>query len=153
MTPAFVALLVAIAAVGIYLGANGSITNLAGGFTAALMGNLNASEIAPYAQNAGFQGTDLATAVAVALAESSGNPSAIGDQALAPTNGPAIGLWQINSAKHTQWTQQQLLDPQTNANAAYSIYAAAGYSFSPWTTYNDGSYNSYLNDAETAVNA
>jgi len=40
------------------------------------MSNLGAADILNYASAAGFAGGDLATAVAIALAESSGNPNA-----------------------------------------------------------------------------
>jgi Lysozyme like domain len=114
-----------------------------GGFTSVTgIGKLSFAEIQTYASNAGFSGDDLNTACAIALAESSGNPNAVGDLTLAPTNGPAIGLWQINSAKHKEYTTDQLRDPQTNANEAYAIYSASG--FSAWTTYNSGAYAEYL---------
>jgi hypothetical protein len=104
------------------------------------VGNLGSSDIQNYASNAGFEGDDLNTAVAVALAESSGNPSALGDLNL----GVSVGLWQINLKAHPEYTQGELTDPQTNANAAYAIYSAAGNQFTPWTTYNTGAYEAYL---------
>ena len=94
--------------------------------------------IAGVASNAGFSGTDLAIAVAVAYAESSGNPDAVGD------NGDSIGLWQINLPNHPEYQGVNLNDPQTNANAAFDIYSAAGNSFSPWTTFKTGAYTQYL---------
>ena len=112
-------------------------------------GNLNAAQIATYAQNAGFEGQDLQTAVAIALAESSGNPNANGDTLLTP--GGSVGLWQINLAAHPEFSEWNLTDPQTNARAAYSIYAAAGFNFSPWSTYRSGAYQSYLSDAQNAM--
>ena len=102
--------------------------------------------IAGYAQNAGFSGFDLGIAVAIAYAESAGNPNAIGDLDL----GTSVGLWQINLAAHPEYDQQTLLDPQQNANAAFAIYSAAGNSFSPWTTFNNGAY---LNNAQQAQDA
>lgn len=100
------------------------------------IGNLSPAEIAGYAQNAGFTGSDLTLAVAVALAESSGNPNAIGD--LSITAGGSIGLWQINKHWHPEFNGQNLSDPQTNANAAFSVYRGAGNSFQPWSTYKNG---------------
>jgi lysozyme-like protein len=107
-----------------------------------------ASQIAQVAANAGFSGPDLATAVAIALAESSGNPNAVGDRTLAPTRGPSIGLWQINigSNANPQFAKWNLTDPQTNANAAFAIYSAIG-GFGTtrgWTTYTGGAYRDYL---------
>jgi Lysozyme like domain len=108
---------------------------------------LSPAAIQQYAQNAGFTGNDLNIAVAIALAESfpSGNPNSIGDQSLAPANGPSIGLWQINIGTNAnpQFAKSNLYDPQTNANAAYAIYSAAG-GFTPWTTYTSGKYLAYM---------
>ena len=94
--------------------------------------------IASYASNAGFSGVDLAIAIAIAYAESSGNPDAVGD------NGDSIGLWQINLPNHPEYEGSDLTDPQTNASAAYAIYQAAGDSFTPWTTFKTGAYSQYL---------
>jgi lysozyme-like protein len=156
MTPIFLAAMVGLAAVGIYLAANGSLSMLsatASDFTAALVGNLNAAQIAQYASNAGWSGSDLVTAVAIALAESAGNPNAIGDTSLAPTNGPSYGLWQVNvgSKANPQYAHDNLFDPQTNANDAYEIYQNHGNSFSAWSTYGGGQYQAFLASAQTAA--
>lgn len=103
-------------------------------------GNLSLAQIQSYAQNAGFDTDEASTAAAIALAESSGNPSALGD----PTLGVSVGLWQINLKAHPEYTQDELLDPQTNANAAFAVYSNAGSNFTPWTTFNTGAYEEYL---------
>src|SRR5258708_5515621 len=109
--------------------------------------------ISEYAANAGFSGFALVEAVAIAYAESSGDPNAVGD------NGTSYGLWQIHYTVHPEFDPSQLFDPQYNANAAFSIYEAAGNSFSPWTTFNSGAYTKYLEQAgselaqESAQNA
>ena len=108
-------------------------------------GNLGPSTIAGYASNAGFTGIDLVTAVAIAYAESSGNPNAVGD------NGDSTGLWQINLPNHPEYQGVDLTNPQTNANAAFAIYSAAGNSFSPWTTFNTGAYQQYNGQAQSQV--
>lgn len=117
--------------------------------------NLNRTQqIAQYAANAGFSGDDLTVAVAIALAESSGRSGPPdGDQALAPTNGPSKGLWQINigSRAHPEYATVDLYDPQTNANAAFEIYQNAGYSFRPWTTYKTQAYQRYMSTVEAVV--
>ena len=91
-----------------------------------------------YARTAGFSGTNLSIAVAIAYAESAGDPDAVGD------NGDSIGLWQINLPAHPEYAGANLHDPQTNANAAFAIYQQAGNSFSPWTTFKAGTYAQYL---------
>jgi soluble lytic murein transglycosylase-like protein len=109
-------------------------------------------QIATAAKNAGFTGDDLAIAIAIAYAESGGNPNAVGDQNLAPDRGPSIGLWQINigSAAHPEYASVDLTDPQTNANAAFDVYKQAGNSFRPWSTFLTGKYEAYLSQAQSA---
>jgi hypothetical protein len=105
-------------------------------------GNLSFDDLVTLATNAGFSGADAQTAAAIALAESSGNPQAVGDTAI--TSGGSIGLWQINLQAHPEYTAATLTNSTANAAAAYAIYSAAGNSFSPWSTYNSGAYLSYL---------
>lgn len=107
--------------------------------------NLSASQIAAYASRAGFAGNDLITAVSIALAESAGNPSAVGD------SGNSIGLWQIDVAYHPEFSGQILSDAQTNADAAFSVYSQAGNSFTPWSTFNNGRYQAFLSVAQNAL--
>jgi hypothetical protein len=116
-------------------------------------GTLNAQQLATLAGNAGFTGSDLATAVAVALAESGGNVTAYNPEtaAGAAQGKGSYGLWQIYLTAHPQYTAAQLLDPQTNANAAYAVYVAAGYSFSPWSTYNSNAYLAFATQAGAAT--
>lgn len=108
------------------------------------------SDIINVAENAGFTGQDLVTAVAVAMAESSGNPNALGDIGIGQGS---FGLWQINSYWHPEYGPDftKLYDPQTNANAAYSVYSAAGNSFTPWTTFKTGAYQSYVSTVAAAI--
>lgn len=114
-----------------------------GGLTAVTgIGALSASDIRSFAANAGFEGDDLNTAVAVALAESSGNPNAVGDLSITP--GGSVGLWQINLRWHPEYTKEQLQDPQTNANAAHAVFQDAGNSFTPWSTFKSGAYLAYM---------
>jgi Lysozyme like domain len=104
------------------------------------------SELLTLAQNAGFQGQDAATAAAVALAESGGNPKNYNPEtaAGAPANMGSYGLWQIYLNVHPEFSGQNLYDPATNAAAAFSVYQAAGNSFSPWTTFKTGAYLAHL---------
>jgi len=126
-------------------------TDIIVGHARAYTMNLTAAQIAQVAANAGFAGADLATAVAIALAESGGDPSVIGDKTLAPSNGPSYGLWQINigSSANPQYAGENLLDPQTNANIAFEMYSAKG--FRPWSTYTSGQYGMYETAAMMAA--
>lgn len=114
------------------------------------------SDILGFAANAGFTGPDLATAAAIAMAESSGNSDNYNPETQArggtPTGQGSYGLWQIYLKMHPQFDPNQLYDPQYNANAAYSIYAQAG-GFSPWTTYGGQQYQTYLAEAQALVSA
>jgi len=94
------------------------------------------------AQDAGFEGQDSVIAAGIALAESRGDPMAIGDQGLAPENGPSYGLWQINVGRkaHPEYAGVNLYDPATNAAKAFEVYDRAGASFRPWTTYTSQAY-------------
>lgn len=114
------------------------------------LGALSPDQIQAVAANAGFTGDDMATAVAIALAESRGNSSAYNPELTArggtPPGKGSVGLWQIYLKMHPEFSGLDLTDPQTNANAAYSIYSAAG-GFTPWATYTGGQYRAFLQPA------
>jgi hypothetical protein len=97
---------------------------------------LSPAQIQGYAAAAGFSGADLPTAVAIALAESSGNPAAYNPEG-------SVGLWQIYLPAHPEYAGANLADPQTNANAAFAIYSTA-HGFTPWSTFKSGSYQNHL---------
>jgi len=115
-------------------------------------GNYTAAAIAQLAAWAGFTGAALIIATAIALAESSGNPNAHGDIGIGQGS---FGLWQINAYYHPEYGPDftKLYDPETNANAAYAIYLAAGSSFSPWSTFKNRAYMTYYSAAQNAVGA
>lgn len=117
----------------LWTGAKGGITAVTG------IGKLNFSDLQTLASQAGFP--DPSTAAAIALAESSGNPSAVGDLDITP--GGSIGLWQINLKAHPEYNAAELTDPATNASAAFAVFSAAG-GFHPWSTFNSGAYIKYL---------
>lgn len=114
-------------------------------------------DIAGVALNAGFSGGALTTAVAIALAESSGNPRAHNTNAATGDN--SYGLWQINMigamgpARRKQFgiaSNDDLFDPSTNARAAMMLYKARG-GFGDWSTYNRGTYLRFVSRAAQAV--
>jgi hypothetical protein len=125
-----------------------------GGASSALTGPLSYAQIAEYCETAGFDGDDLVTAVAIVFAESSGNPSAQGDYG-DPIAGEynAFGLFQINIGENPQYANDNLTDPQTNANDAYEIYSNSSSSFRAWSTYNGGQYQAFLNNAQAGVDS
>jgi len=114
-------------------------------------------QIAEHAYRAGFRGQGLTTAVAVALAESGGNPKS--HNATPPDD--SYGLWQINMlgamgperrAQYHLKSDSDLLDPDTNARVANSL-SRDGQSWTPWSTYTNGAYRSHLTAARRAAHA
>lgn len=120
------------------------------------MAALSPLQIAQIAYDAGFRGQALVTAVAVALAESSGRPEAVGDVALQNDKwGPSIGLWQVRSLREQQGTggtrdPSILTDPVVNARSAFEI-SGGGENFTPWTVFKKGTYRKFLNEAQSAA--
>lgn len=117
---------------------------------------LSAAQIATVAAVAGFPEEKLATAVAVALAESGGRADAAGDIALQnSTWGPSLGLWQIRSLRRDTGTgtprdATRLKDPAFNAKAAFNI-SSGGTNWKPWSTYTSGRYLLYMPTAKKGV--
>jgi len=100
-------------------------------------GKLTKTQIVALASRTGFPDPNLAAAVA--MAESGGN-----SQALASTAKEySVGLWQVNMKAHTTWTEAQLRDPATNAQAALSI-SSHGKNWTPWSAYTNGTYKAFL---------
>lgn len=95
----------------------------------------------------GFPDPD--TAAAVAMAESGGDPSATNDTRgrtdLPPHTQPeySLGLWQINVLAHPQFAPDRLSEAGYNAYAALAV-SSGGTNFSPWSTFNDGSYKQHM---------
>ena len=136
-----VALLLAVALWGFFSGPGGVTL---GSGTGKSGNGMNAQQIADYAVNAGFGGSNLVIAIAVALAESGGNPQAVGD------GGTSYGLWQIHWTVHPEFDKAQLFDPLYNANAAFAIFSSKG-NFSDWSTYNSGTYQQFVPAAQDAA--
>jgi hypothetical protein len=79
-----------------------------------LQPKLGIPELKQLASNAGFSGDDLDTAVAIALAESGGDPEAYNPETeagTAPGRG-SYGLWQIYQTAHPEYDSATLFDPQ-----------------------------------------
>ena len=96
---------------------------------------LSFEAIESLARSVGFPDPELAAAIA--LAESSGIATAVGD------GGTSIGLWQINTTAHPQFSRADLVDPTFNAQTALGI-SKRGTDWKPWSTYNSGAYKRFL---------
>ena len=94
---------------------------------------------------AGGSAATAPLAAALAEAESGGNPlAAYPGTTVAPGQGSttdATGLWQILGLPAGNFTAAELTDPLENAKMAVAKYQQAGNSFSPWQTYDDGTYS------------
>src|SRR5690606_33175689 len=103
---------------------------------------LTIPQIAQLAVNVGVpNGAPLYTAVAIALAESSGRTDAVNT---ANDNGTTDrGLWQINSVHDDKMPGADRFDPEVNARLMGEI-SAQGTNWYPWSTYNNGSYLEHL---------
>lgn len=97
---------------------------------------MNIAQLQALAASVGFP--DPSLAAAVAMAESGGNPNAMGDAQF----GGSVGLWQINLPSHPNYDPARLTDPVYNAQAAYAI-SSGGTNWQPWTTYRTGAYQQY----------
>jgi hypothetical protein len=113
------------------------------------MTTLSRAEITKYASDAGFTGTTLNTMVAIAYAESGGNPKSHNTNA--GTGDNSYGLWQINMIGSLGPSRRkafgissndQLFDPATNAKAARTIFNSQG--LGAWTTYTRGTYMKFM---------
>jgi lysozyme-like protein len=111
-------------------------------------GTLSYANIEGYWIAAGGPSSEAETAAAITGAESSFEPGIIQqgvDYCGTAPNEAGWGLWQITcgNSEPSYGTDFQILDPWNSAEAAVAKYDAAGDSFSPWTTYTSGAYESY----------
>jgi hypothetical protein len=127
---------------------NGSGLGSASAATATLAGgpDLSVAQIGTVAAAAGFSGSGLVMAIAVALAESGGNPKATN----LDSNGTVDrGVWQINSV-HAEYSAACDYDPSCAAGAAFSI-SADGTNWGAWVTYQHGAEIPFLPVAASFV--
>lgn len=105
-------------------------------------------------RQAGWPEDLIVTMAAIGMAESSGNSDAIN-----PGYGPggrrtreySVGLWQINTLVHKNYTVAQLKDPITNAREALRIYRMQG--LRAWGAYIDKRYQRYMAASQSAYAA
>lgn len=101
-------------------------------------------------QQAGFAAASIPVMVAICLAESAG-------QCFAVSPAGDYGVAQINYTAHKDLFAAETgplnwAFPQENLKMAASVFNAAG-SFTPWTTYQNGSYAAYLARGRSAASA
>lgn len=110
--------------------------------------NLTDRQVAAAAYHGGFRGSELPTAVAVALAESSGNPQATNRNSNGSTD---YGLWQINSIHSQILASGQWSDPSSNARMAHQVFTDAGSKWTPWSAYKSQRHRIYMARAVVAT--
>jgi len=119
-------------------------------------GQLTVEQLVGLAKGAGFSENEAVIMAAIALGESGGNSNRTN---FVPPD-KSYGLWQINMigglgpARLKEFglsSESQLLDPVTNAKAAYAIRKSQG--LSAWTVYKAGTYKNFLRQAQAARGA
>jgi len=107
-------------------------------------------QIAQYLRNAGFPESAIPTMLRIAQLESTNDPNAFNPDST--TKDLSYGLFQINmfgkmGPERRKWfgikSNEELYDPQKNANAAYKLWSSrekskgAGQGYTHWSTYNN----------------
>jgi hypothetical protein len=119
-------------------------------------GQLTIEQLVGLAKGAGFSADEAVIMAAIAMGESGGNSTRTN---FVPPD-KSYGLWQINMigslgpARLKEFglsSEDQLLDPVTNAKAAYAIRKSQG--LSAWTVYKAGIYKNFLAQAQAAKGA
>lgn len=113
------------------------------------MPKLTPDEIAKIAhEECGLEGEALATAVAIAMAESGGNSEATNDNANGSTD---YGLWQINDKAHPEYDKDRLKDdPRYNARCMCEV-SKHGANWKPWSVFKNGGYEKFLQAGRDAA--
>jgi hypothetical protein len=116
-----------------------------------------AAEIYTAARSAGLSTAAAVIAVAVALAESSGDDTVLGDTGIQTAQwGPSVGLWQIRTLKAQTGTGSDRDIEALRGNVfrqaqAMSRISGGGTNWSPWTMYTNGRYRNFVGQAETVA--
>ena len=119
-------------------------------------GQLTIEQLVGLAKGAGFSADEAVIMAAIAMGESGGNSTRTN---FVPPD-KSYGLWQINMigglgpARLKEFglsSENQLLDPVTNAKAAYAIRKSQG--LSAWTVYKAGIYKNFMAQAQAAKGA
>jgi hypothetical protein len=109
---------------------------------------LSMNQVASLWKQNGGSSSSCPTAVAVAWAESRGNPGATGRN----PGSYDRGLWQINSKWHPDVSDSCAYNAACNAKNAVRI-SSGGSRWSPWATYNDGLHRKFMGQAKSACSS
>lgn len=117
---------------------------------------LSDEQLAAVAARAGFAGEALVTMIAIALAESGGDPDNIGDETITTSTwGPSVGLAQIRSlrahfGRGLVRDADRLDEADFNMRSAYAI-SSGGTNWRPWSAWTSGKYRGFLERARAAA--
>lgn len=84
--------------------------------------NYNLAQLQALTRQAGFPESEIAKAAAIWMYESSGDPNAINDGSTTKTVEYSVGLAQINTRAHKNYTVEQLKNPAINLKEALRIW-------------------------------
>lgn len=119
---------------------------------------LSPAQIAAHVRAAGYPEELVPTKVAIAMAESSGNPRAHNPNASTGDN--SYGLFQVNmlgsmgAERRRQLgltSNDELFDPAVNARAAKQVFDSQG--LGAWSVYKSGAYKKFMPEAQQAAGA
>lgn len=107
-------------------------------------------EVVAIVHGAGWRGDDVAIGASIIMAESGGDPGAVNPY---NSNGTIDrGLWQINSIHEGRLKGGSWFDPADSTRMAREIYADAGNSWQPWSTYSHwGTSGNHLDEARASI--
>lgn len=112
------------------------------------MAKLTLKQIQDLIRSVGFPENKIALMSAICYAESAGRTDAVNPGRGAggrPTNEYSVGLFQINTLVHKNYSVSQLKDATINAKEALRILNSQG--LRAWGGYTDGNYKKYIAEA------
>jgi hypothetical protein len=121
------------------------------------MARRSAAQIYAAARAAGLSAAQAVISTAIALAESGGDDTVLGDTALENgTWGPSDGAWQIRTLRSQTGTGGDRDLTALNGNLGRQAQAMAtisrgGTDWSAWTTFTRGTYQQFLSQAQAAA--
>ena len=101
-----------------------------------------AKQVQDLLRQVGFPEDKIVLMCAVCRQESGFNTNAINDGSGTKSVEYSVGLFQINTRAHKNYTVEQLKNPIINASEALRIYKTQG--LRAWGGYTDGGYKKYL---------
>ena len=109
-----------------------------------------ARQVQDLLRQVGFPEDKIILMTAICHQESGFNTTAVNDGSSTKSVEYSVGLFQINTRAHKNYTVEQLKNPMINAGEALRIYKTQG--LRAWGGYTDGGYRKYLSESQAAYN-